>query len=241
VLRDKRIVITGVWDADSVAYATAERALLAGAFVTLVAPAEEFARCRALADALPFGAHAVRADLTDAADVARLREHLSCGYRAVDGALHAGGAAPPEALAHAVAPLLAPGDRSLVERVGADAPCVALGSDAGTILQLADRRTADRRRSAALGPSLRGIATAPVALHPAAVPSIPQPTALPPDGVQEDEAARSSCHGPGAPPARHPDAGAAARPRAMSAASAASPAPEPSARVRVLVADARRR
>jgi enoyl-[acyl-carrier-protein] reductase (NADH) len=137
MLRDKRLVITGVADADSLAYAIAERALMAGAFVTLVAPPEDFPRCRALADGLPFGAHAVRADLTDAADVARLREHLSCGYRAVDGALHAGGVAPPQALADAVAPLLPPGGRSLVAQAGDDGTCFALGTDAGEVLQLA--------------------------------------------------------------------------------------------------------
>ncbi len=147
MLRDKRLVITGASDAETIAYAVTERALLAGAFVTLVAAPHEVDRCRALAGGLPFGAHVVRADLNDPADVARLREHLRCGYRGVDGALHAGGGAPPEALADALAPLLPPGGRSLVA-LGDDGEtaCFALGEDAraitGEVLLLGGPRAA---------------------------------------------------------------------------------------------------
>jgi enoyl-[acyl-carrier protein] reductase I len=139
-LRDKRLVITGVATADSIAYAVAERALLAGAHVTLTAPPRDFARCKALAEVLPRQAHAVKADLTRDEDIASLREHLRCAYGTVDGALHAVAFAPQSALdgplsaagadgvelafrtstwslaalARAVAPLFPPGSGSLV-------------------------------------------------------------------------------------------------------------------------------
>lgn len=98
MLRDKRLVITGVATPDSIAYAVAERALLAGAHVTLTAPPRDFERCRALAEVLPRAAHAVQVDLTSDEDVAALAEHLRCAYGTVDGAVHAVAYAPREAL-----------------------------------------------------------------------------------------------------------------------------------------------
>ena len=140
-LRNKKLVITGVATPDSIAYAVAERALLAGAHVTLTAPPRDFERCRDLCERLPHGgAHAVLADLTSAEDLSKLREHLRCSYGTVDGALHAVAFAPRDALdgaladadpagielafrtstwslaglARAVAPLFPPGGGSLV-------------------------------------------------------------------------------------------------------------------------------
>ena len=98
MLRDKRLLITGVATTDSIAYAVAERALLMGAHVTLAAPPRDFERCREVADLLPRGAHAVCADLTKDEDLDRLRGHLSCAYGTVDGALHAAAFAPAAAL-----------------------------------------------------------------------------------------------------------------------------------------------
>ena len=97
MLRDKRLLITGVATTDSIAYAVAERALLMGAHVTLAAPPRDFERCREVADLLPRGAHAVCADLTKDEDLDRLRGHLSCAYGTVDGALHAAAFAPAAA------------------------------------------------------------------------------------------------------------------------------------------------
>jgi meromycolic acid enoyl-[acyl-carrier-protein] reductase len=97
-LRDRRLLITGVATADSIAYAVAEQALLSGAHVTLTAAPRDFEHCRELAEVLPHGAHVIRADLTRQEDLDRLHEHVRCAYGTLDGVVHAVAFAPREAL-----------------------------------------------------------------------------------------------------------------------------------------------
>lgn len=107
MLDGKRIVIAGVTDDHSLAYPIADLALRAGAFVTLAAAPEHFARCRERVEWLPRGAHAMRVDVHVAGDLRRMREHLRCGYGSVDAAVHLGHDADTLALfAEALAPLL---------------------------------------------------------------------------------------------------------------------------------------
>jgi len=140
VLRDRRILIAGGAGAERVLAAVAEHALRGGAFVTLAAPPARFAGCRALVEQLPWGAHAVGADLASEGDVARLREHLRCAYRGLDAAVYVardGGEPRREArafaaLCRAAAPLLTSDGGALV----------GVASGAGTAEALSDRAAA---------------------------------------------------------------------------------------------------
>jgi len=99
VLIDKRILITGVVNRESIAYATAERAQRAGAHVLLSA----FPRNRDLtlqaSAGLPQRAEVIDADLTREEDLARVQEHVRSSVGGLDGALHAVAFAPRDALA----------------------------------------------------------------------------------------------------------------------------------------------
>jgi enoyl-[acyl-carrier protein] reductase I len=99
VLDGKRLLITGIVNSESIAYATAKRAQLAGAEVILTS----FPRDRRLAEeaaaCLPRRAEIVDADLTRAEDVERLSEHVRARMDTIDGALHAIAFAPRDALA----------------------------------------------------------------------------------------------------------------------------------------------
>jgi enoyl-[acyl-carrier protein] reductase I len=141
-MRDQRLLITGLATTDSIAYAVAERALLAGAHVTLTAPPGDVERCRAAAEHLPPGAHVVQVDLTRDEDVDALAEHLRCAFRPLDGALDAGPAtaASLAALARAVAPRFPGGGGALLGLAGPE------GADAA--LTAERRRLADALRPA---------------------------------------------------------------------------------------------
>ena len=99
MLTDKRLLITGIVNDQSIAYATAERAQLAGAEILL----STFPRDRRLAEAaaaeLPRPAELIDADLTDPEDLKRLGEQIRAGMGTIDGALHAVAFAPRDALA----------------------------------------------------------------------------------------------------------------------------------------------
>ena len=102
ILRDKRLLITGVVTTDSIAWATAASAIRQGAEVVLTAPGRDLDRAVEAAGALPGGAEGVEVvevDLTSPDHVERLMDRLERTWHRLDGALHAVAFAPREALA----------------------------------------------------------------------------------------------------------------------------------------------
>ena len=79
ILRDKRLLITGVVTTDSIAWATAASAVQQGAEVVLTAPGRDLDRAVEAAGALPGGAEVVEVDLTSPDHVERLADRL--GWR----------------------------------------------------------------------------------------------------------------------------------------------------------------
>lgn len=98
MLTGKRLILTGVVRTDSIAYAIAEHAQRAGAEILLTA----FPRDRALTDAaaasLPRAVEVLDVDVTRSEDLDRLTEHARQEWGGADGALHAIGFAPRDAL-----------------------------------------------------------------------------------------------------------------------------------------------
>ena len=99
MLAGKRLLITGVVNTDSIAYATAASALGAGAEVVLSSLGRDLDAAQLAAEALPGDVELLEADLTDAEDLRRLTSHLAARWGHLDGALHAVAFAPREALA----------------------------------------------------------------------------------------------------------------------------------------------
>lgn len=99
LLAGKRLLVTGVVTTDSIAYATAQAALDAGAEITLSALGRDLDRARDAADQLPGDPEVVEADLTEPDQVAALAAHLERRWGRLDGALHAIAFAPRQALA----------------------------------------------------------------------------------------------------------------------------------------------
>ena len=99
ILRDKRLLITGVVTTDSIAYATAAAALQAGAEVVLSALGRDLELTREAADQLPGSVEVVEADLTEPEHLVALTDHLRSRFGHLDGALHAVAFAPRQALA----------------------------------------------------------------------------------------------------------------------------------------------
>lgn len=99
ILSDKRLLVTGVVTTDSIAWATAARALDLGAEVVLSAPPRDLDRARDAAGELPTVPDVLETDLTVPADVERLADRLAGAWGHLDGALHAVAFAPREALA----------------------------------------------------------------------------------------------------------------------------------------------
>lgn len=97
-LAGKRLLITGIVNRESIAYATAERAQQAGAELLLTAFPRDRALTEAAAAALPRSAEIVDADLTSREDLDNLTERARAGFGAIDGALHAIAFAPRDAL-----------------------------------------------------------------------------------------------------------------------------------------------
>ena len=98
LLRDKRILVTGVVNRRSIAYAIAERAQLAGAEVILTS----FGRVRSMtaraAERLPRTPDVLELDVNRPPDFEALRTGLAERWGGVDGAVHAIAFAPPDAL-----------------------------------------------------------------------------------------------------------------------------------------------
>lgn len=95
-LAHKRILVTGVVDERSIAFAVAERAIAAGATVLLTSPPRDMERTHELASRL--GASLHQLDVVDRDDWERLLAQLADGGQVLDGAVHA--------IAYAPAPLL---------------------------------------------------------------------------------------------------------------------------------------
>jgi enoyl-[acyl-carrier protein] reductase I len=99
ILADKKLLITGVVTTDSMAFASAQAAITAGADIVLTALGRDLARAREAASELPGNHEVLEADLTDADHLRRLTEELRGSWGRLDGALHAVAFAPREALA----------------------------------------------------------------------------------------------------------------------------------------------
>ncbi len=99
MLNEKRLIITGVVNDDSIAFTAAKKALISGAEVLLTA----FPRDRELTDAaaakLPEPVEVVDLDVTKAEDIEALSEKVRSKWGGLDGALHAVAFAPRDALA----------------------------------------------------------------------------------------------------------------------------------------------
>lgn len=97
MLSGKRLLITGVVDTRSIAYATAERAQLLGAEVVLSAHTRDVEVCRETAALLPRPAEVLSLDATDPENIAAVRDQIGAMGR-LDGVLHAIAFAPRRAL-----------------------------------------------------------------------------------------------------------------------------------------------
>lgn len=99
MLKGKRLVITGVVNADSIAFAVAERAQLAGAEVILTSFERDWAQTCETAALLPTRAEVLELDASRPEHFGKLETELRERWGRVDGALHAVAFAPRDALA----------------------------------------------------------------------------------------------------------------------------------------------
>ncbi len=98
MLEGRRILVTGVLDRHSIAFATAVRAQELGAEVLLTGFGRTKRMTERAAGQLPRGAEVLELDVNSAQDVERLRGELDERWGALDGLLHAVAYAPPDAL-----------------------------------------------------------------------------------------------------------------------------------------------
>ncbi len=99
MLDGKRLLITGVVNEESIAFAVAARAQALGAQIAVSAFPRDLDQAGTAAGLLPAPVPVFGADLTSAEDVARLQEDLAGLWGGLDGALHAIAFAPRAALA----------------------------------------------------------------------------------------------------------------------------------------------
>jgi len=99
ILEGKRLLITGVVNDDSIAFATAARAQELGAEIVLSAFPRDLAKTLEAARTLPSEPPIVAADLTSEDDTVALRSSIDELWGRLDGALHAIAFAPRAALA----------------------------------------------------------------------------------------------------------------------------------------------
>lgn len=98
MLTGRRILITGLVTADSIAFATAARAQELGADVLLTALPRDRQKCEEASRQLPRMAGVLPLDATRPEDYEVLEEELRARWGGVDGALHAVAFAPRDAL-----------------------------------------------------------------------------------------------------------------------------------------------
>lgn len=98
MLDGRRILVTGVLDRHSIAFATARRAQELGAEVLLTGFGRTKRMTERAARQLPDAAEVLELDVNDATDLERLRAGLAARWGALDGLLHAVAYAPPDAL-----------------------------------------------------------------------------------------------------------------------------------------------
>jgi meromycolic acid enoyl-[acyl-carrier-protein] reductase len=98
MLQGRRILITGVLDRHSIAFATASRAQELGAEVILTGFGRTKRMTERAAGQLPRAAEVLELDVNSAEDLERVRVELDARWGALDGLLHAVAYAPPDAL-----------------------------------------------------------------------------------------------------------------------------------------------
>jgi meromycolic acid enoyl-[acyl-carrier-protein] reductase len=98
MLADRRILITGVLDRHSIAFATAARAQELGAEVLLTGFGRTKRMTERAAGQLPRAVEVLELDVNDAGHIEHLRDELDGRWGALDGLLHAVAYAPPDAL-----------------------------------------------------------------------------------------------------------------------------------------------
>jgi len=98
MLEGRRILVTGVLNRNSIAFATASRAQELGAEVILTGFGRTKRMTERSAGQLPQGAEVLELDVNSPEDLERVRAELDSRWGALDGLLHAVAYAPPDAL-----------------------------------------------------------------------------------------------------------------------------------------------
>jgi meromycolic acid enoyl-[acyl-carrier protein] reductase len=98
MLERRRILVTGVSTTDSIAFAVAREAQLAGAELVLTSFGRFARLARRAAARLPRPCDVLELDVTKPADFARVRDELRDRFGELDGVVHAIAHAPPDAL-----------------------------------------------------------------------------------------------------------------------------------------------
>ena len=99
LLQGKHVLVTGVVNDDSIAYAVAERTLQMGGEVILTSFDRDWERTAAAAETLPGDIDLLELDVTDQAHLERITGELAERWGHVDGIVHAVAFAPRTALA----------------------------------------------------------------------------------------------------------------------------------------------
>ncbi len=97
-LQGRRILITGVLDRHSIAFATARRVQEQGGEVVLTGFGRTKRMTERAAGQLPQAVEVLELDVNNEQDIERVREQLESRWGALDGLLHAVAYAPPDAL-----------------------------------------------------------------------------------------------------------------------------------------------
>lgn len=98
LLENKRLLISGVVNSESIAFAVARQAQLAGAEIALSAFPRDRALTEEAARALPLQVPIYDLDATDPEHYGALEDQLRHDFDGIDGVLHAIAFAPPDAL-----------------------------------------------------------------------------------------------------------------------------------------------
>jgi len=98
MLEGRRLLITGVLDCHSIAFATAARAQELGAEVLLSGFGRTKRMTERAAGQLPASVEVLELDVNNEQDIERVQEHVAERWGALDGLLHAVAYAPPDAL-----------------------------------------------------------------------------------------------------------------------------------------------